>query len=194
MHPKTIESYDNLAGNQAGDWKRRFEKGHDVIVEEKKKLIEKDPNKVTKVLAVYRLRIEDDSEYILFSEQITGKSQVGNEISYESGWDDTSRYFIPTARKEIVFDQEKQENIVKEHVDDISQMRVNYLYRFDKANIKMIQDKISSNKRCPFYVRDLHGMTRTVKDFRTWAEKPFEWLIENHEKDSKNGIVQQAYH
>lgn len=197
-HPKTIESYDNLAGNQAGDYKKRFEKGHDVAVEAKKALIEKDPNKQTKILSVYRIRTEDNSEYICWSEEISGKSQIGNIIKYELGWDDICRYYIAIPRKEIVFDVEKQEQIVKEHVDDLSQMEVKYLYPFNKENIKIIQDKISlsANKRCPTYVRDgTNGETRTVAKFSDWSTKPFEWLIENHEHNaSKNGIVQQAYH
>lgn len=196
-HPKTIESYDNLTGNQAGDYKRRFEKGHDITVEAKKALIVNDPNKVTKVTSVYRLRIEDNSEYILWQEEITGHSGIGNEIKYELGFDDTSRYYIPIPRKEIRYNPQTEQNETIERVDDLSQMKVNYLYPFNKENINLIKDKVNKNNpRCPFYVKDSQGMTRTVtRGFSEWSTKPFEWLIENHEQKSmKDGIVQEAYH
>ncbi|NAL78407.1 hypothetical protein [Nitrososphaera sp. AFS] len=178
-HPKTIEAYDSLTGNQAGDYKRRFGKGNDVIIESKKALIEKDPNKQTKVLAVHRLRLEDNSEYILWQEEIIGHSGIGNEIKYELGWSDLCYWLEPIPRKEIKYNPQTEQNEVIERVDDLSQMKVHYLYPFNKENINLIKDKIKSNPRCPFYVKDVQGMTRTVtRGFSEWKDKPFEWLIE----------------
>jgi hypothetical protein len=42
-HPKTIEAFDTILGEK-GDWKRRYEKGHEVATQAKKELIAKDPD------------------------------------------------------------------------------------------------------------------------------------------------------
>lgn len=177
-HPKTIEAFDNIEGNQKGDWQHQREKGHEKATRHLKELIEKDPNKQTKVLSVYRVRVEDGiSEFICWSEEITGHTGIGNEVTYYLGWDDICRWHEPILKHEIVYNPETQQHESKVKIDDVSRVITHYLYPFNKQNIKMIQDKTSSNKRCQWYVKDLQGDTRAVQDFSSWSNKDFDTLI-----------------
>lgn len=188
MHPKTIEAFDAIG--EPGDWKRGFQLGHDVTLEAKKKLIEKDKNKQTKILAVYRLRIEDNSEYILWQSEVSGHSAVGNLIKYQTGWDDECRWFEPIPTRELVYNPETQEHEERKKFDDLSQTIVHYLYPFDnKSNIEMIAKITKSNPRCQWYVRDIAGSTRVVPTFEEWSTKSFQYLIE-----PRKPTVTEAYH
>jgi hypothetical protein len=148
---------------------------------------------------VYRIRTEDNSEFICWNQTTTGHTGIGNEISYEEGWDDLCRWYEPIPTKEIVYDAEKQEQIVKAKFDDIAQTKVHYLYPFNKSNIDMIQKITKSNIRCLWYVRDLYGITRAVKDFKQWSTKDFDTLItfrptQSLTADTLQQHLQQTYH
>jgi hypothetical protein len=191
VHPKTIEAY-NAVGE---DYKRRYEKGHEVSTRAKKELIEKDPNKVTKVLNVYRIRVEDGvSEFITWDQETSGKTGIGNPVTYYEGPEDLAFYREPIVEKEIRFNVEKQEQEMV-NKSDINTVVTHYLYPFNKENIAMIQKITKNNRRCQFYVRDLYGTTRTVKDFESWSTKPFDFLIQFHPTEDITRVLQhQAYH
>jgi hypothetical protein len=190
---QTLEAFDAIG--EKGDWKRRYEKGHEQIAQAKKELIEKDPNKTVKVHNVYRIRVEDGiSEFIAWDQETTGKTGIGNPVTYYQGPEDLCWYLEPTQIKEIRFNAEKQEQEVVTK-PDIDQVVKHYLFPFNKENIAMIQKITKSNRRCKFYVRDVQGVTRAVKDYETWSTKPFDYLIEFHPTESIERMLQhQQYH
>lgn len=193
-HPRTIEAFDKVG--EKGDYKRRYEKGHEVVAQAKKELIEKDPDKTVKVHNVYRIRVEDGvSEFITWDQTTYGKTGIGNPVEVYESADDLCIWKEPIVEREIRFNVEKQEQEMV-NKPDISQVITHYLYPFNKANIDMIQKITKSNhRRCKFYIRDVQGITRAVKDYESWSSKSFDFLIEFHPTESIERMLQhQQYH
>lgn len=89
-HQKTIEAY-----NKAGTPWEYFEKGHEVVTNQRKGLLKKDSNTQTIVLSVYRRRVDGSNdrslepgtepEFIVWHQETVGKSPIGNSMSYHEG-------------------------------------------------------------------------------------------------------------
>jgi hypothetical protein len=176
-HPKTIEAYSAAGIN----YKDFHEKGTEVAVREKKKLVEKDPNKKVVVGSVYRIKIDDGFseayEVITWDQQTIGHTGLGNLVSYHENTRDLCTWQEPITTKETRFNPETEqtETITK---PDISEVKTHYLYPFNKENIAMIEKLTKNNRKCNFAVMDNQkGISRSVDTFEEWSTKPFDSLI-----------------
>jgi hypothetical protein len=123
-HQKTIEAY-KAAGV---DWKD-MEKGHEMATRSKKELVEKDQNKVVKVTSVYRVKIDDNEEVILFDKTTTGKTGLGNPVTYYELPDDLCVWYEPQVITQIEFNPKTEQNEMVTKVGDLSEVKPHYLYR-----------------------------------------------------------------
>jgi hypothetical protein len=151
-HQKTIEAY-KAAGI---DWKF-FEKGHDIVQAERRRLIESDPKKTVVVNNVYRIRIDDGTsevgEFILWDQMTTGRTEIGNKVEYYESPSDLCMWFEPTGTKEVRFNAELQKMETLPVMDD-NAVKTHYLYPFNKENIAMIEKLTKNNRKCNFAVKD----------------------------------------
>jgi len=177
-HEKTIQAYA-AAGI---DYKTWHEKGTEIVVRDRKKLIEKDENKKVVVNSVYRVKVDDgdgvsESEFITWDATTTGHTGLGNKIEYHEDARDLCSWQEPITTKTIRFNQEtEQEETITN--TDISETRTHFLYPFSKENIEMIKKLTKNNRKCNFAVMDNQtGVTRTVDTFEEWSTKPFDSLI-----------------
>jgi hypothetical protein len=172
VHPKTIEEYERLGIKEQYD-----ETAHDRALKDKREITKHDKNPKIQITDVYRVRIADDqgaqSEYIIWQQDVTAKTDIDNYHRWHEDAHDTSIYYTPMVEKSIRLNPETEQQ--ETFTNQVLGIETHYQYPFNKENIDMLKKRVNLATR--YMVKDVSGFTRSVNTFADWSTKPFDELI-----------------
>jgi hypothetical protein len=163
-------------------------KGNDDYLNNEREKTSEDKNKKRRINAMYRLRSNEGSEYILYQQDIIATSNhTRNRIQYYEDVEETSMYKVPIVERQLTYDQETEKQ--RSEVKQIQSIEIHYSIPFTKENVMEL--KPFTNLSTQYHVQQENGMMRNILHFEDWLELPFQVLLDGGVKIEEYKALQE---